>query len=101
MISCFLCTLEAVEKFTGNRRSYEALLKIRHEKVWKEKFENLEMRVWWEFGQIGEIRVKIENERKEMRKKKWEFAQIPSSLAILYRRKLLQMIIQETSRAQK
>ena len=43
------------------------LLKIRHEKVWSEKFENLEMRVWWEFGQMGEIRAKRENERKEIR----------------------------------
>ena len=55
--------------------------------VWNEKFENLEMRVWWEFGQIGEMRVKRENEeRKGMREIKWEFAQIPSSLAILYSR---------------
>ena len=25
------------------------------------------MSVWWEFGQMGEMRVKTENERKEMR----------------------------------
>ena len=34
------------------------------------------MRVWWEFGQMGEIRVKRENKRKEMREIKWEFAQM-------------------------
>ena len=100
MISCFLCTLEAVEKFTGNRRSYEAFNVTENKTC-----ESLEWEVWEfgneRFGQMGEIRVKIENERKEMRKIKWVFAQIPSSLAILYRRKLLQIIIQETSRAQK
>ena len=52
------------------------LPKIRHEKVGNEKFENLEMRAWWEFGQIGEMRAKRENERKEKREIKWEFAQI-------------------------
>ena len=40
------------------------LLKIRREKVCNEKFENLEMRVWSEFGQMGEMRVKRENQRK-------------------------------------
>ena len=49
---------------------------MRHGKVWNEKFENLETRVWWEFGQMGEIRVKRENKRKEMREIKWEFAQM-------------------------
>ena len=38
---------EIVDKFTGNRRSYEAFnaTKNKTEKVWNEKFENLEMRV--------------------------------------------------------
>ena len=40
------------------------LVKIRREKVCNEKFENLEMRVWSEFGQMGEMRVKRENQRK-------------------------------------
>ena len=43
------------------------LLKIRHEEVWNEKSECLEMRAWWEFGQMQEMRVKRENGRKEMR----------------------------------
>ena len=52
------------------------------------------MSVSWEFGQMGEMRVKTENERKEMRGNKWEFGQIPSSLAILYSRKWLEITIQ-------
>ena len=34
------------------------------------------MRVWWEFGQMGEMRVERENESKEKREIIWEFAQI-------------------------
>ena len=75
-----------------------ALLKI---KVWNEKFKSFGMSVWWEFGQMGEMRVKTENERKEMRGNKWEFGQIPSSLAILYSRKWLEITIQRSSRVQK
>ena len=59
------------------------------------------MRVWWEFGQMEEIRVKIENERKEMRKIKWELAQTPSPLEILHCRKWLEITIQRSSRVQK
>ena len=91
MICCFLCTLEAVERFTGNRRSHEAF------KV----TENKTLRIWkWEFGEITEMRVKREKGRKEMREIKWEFAHIPSSLAILYCRKWLEITIQRSSRVQ-
>ena len=44
------------------------------------------MRAWWELK-----RVKRENNGKEMREKKWEFGQIPSSLAILYTGKWLKL----------
>ena len=36
----------------------------------------MERRVGWEFGQMGEMRAERENERKEKREIKWEFAQI-------------------------
>ena len=47
MICCFLCTSEAVEKLLESDEATKpsTLLKIRHEKVRDEKFENLEMRV--------------------------------------------------------
>ena len=96
MMCCFLCTLETFENFTGNRRSQEAF-NVTENKTW----ESLEWEVW-EFGnEILEIRVKRENERKEMREIKWEFAQIPSSLAIWYSRKWLEITIQRSSREQK
>ena len=96
MISCFLCTLEAVEKFTGNRRSYEAF-NVTENKTWEslewEVWEFGNDRVWWEFDQIREMRMKRENERKETREIKWEFAQILSSLAILCIRKWFEITI--------
>ena len=47
---------------------------------------------------MGEMKVKRENKRKEMREIKWEFAQIPSSLAIFYSREWLDIteILQNT-----
>ena len=51
MIRCFLCTLEAVGKFTGNRRTYEAFNVIEN-KTW----ESLEWEVW-EFGNESLMRV--------------------------------------------
>ena len=59
------------------------------------------LRIWeWEFD---ESLVKLEKwEWKErMRKNKWEFAQIPSSLVILYSRKWLEITTQRSSRVQK
>ena len=50
---------------------------------------------------MGEMRVKRENERKEMIEINWEFAQIPSSMAILYSRKWLEIAIQRPTRVQK
>ena len=50
---------------------------------------------------MGEMRVKRENERKEMTEIKWEFAQIPSSMAILCSRKWLEITIQRPARVQK
>ena len=50
---------------------------------------------------MGEMRVKRENERKEMTEINWEFAQIPSSMAILYSRKWLEITIQRPARVQK
>ena len=66
MICCFLCTPEAVEKFTGNKQSYEAL--NTENKTW----ESLEWEVW-EFGNESLMRVwsngKNENEKKEWQKR--------------------------------
>ena len=98
MICCFLCTTEAVERFTGNRRSYEAL------NVTENKTrESLEWEVW-EFGNESFMRA-WSNGRNEGEKREWEkineFAQIPSSLAILYSRKLLEITIRRSSRVQK
>ena len=47
MTCCFLCTLKVVEKLLESDEATKpsTLLKIRHEKVRDEKFENLEMRV--------------------------------------------------------
>ena len=60
-----LCTLEAVEKFTGNKRSYEALNvtenKTRQSLEWEAR----------EFGNEGLIRV-WSNGRNESEKREWE-----------------------------
>ena len=58
MICCFLCTLEAVEKFTGNKRSYEAL-NVTENKVREAR----------EFGNEGLIRI-WSNGRNESEKRK-------------------------------
>ena len=52
------------------------------------KFEMRSLRIWkWEFDvslvKSKDVRVKRENDRKEMREIKWEFAQITSSLAMI------------------
>ena len=64
-MTCFLCTLEAVEKLTGNRRSYEAF------NVTENKTrESLEWEVW-EFGNENLMRV-WSNQRNESEKREWE-----------------------------
>ena len=66
----FLCTLETVEEFTGNRRSYEAF-NITEKKSWG----NLEWKVW-ELGNESLMRVwsygrsQIENREWEKRNEK-------------------------------
>ena len=65
MTCFFLCTLEAVEKLTGNRRSYEAF------NVTENKTrESLEWEVW-EFGNENLMRV-WSNQRNESEKRVWE-----------------------------
>ena len=64
------------------------------------KFEMRSPRICkWEFD---ESLVKWEKSewKERMREKKWDFAQIPSSLAILYRRKGLEITIQRSSTVQ-
>ena len=97
MIFCLLCALEAVVEFTGNRRSYKAF-NITENKT--EKFGIEGLRIWkWVFD---ENLVKWEKSewKERMREKKWDFAQIPSFLAILYRRKGLEITIQRSSTVQ-
>ena len=65
MISCFLSTLEAVEEFTGNRRSYEAF-DITENKTW----ENLQWEVK-EFGNESLMRVSS-NGRNQSENREWE-----------------------------
>ena len=61
------------------------------------------MRVWWEFGQMGEMKVKIENEIKEMRENGWYFGQRWSSLGItiLYSGQWLEITIHRSSKSTK
>ena len=63
MICCILCTLEAVVKFSGNRRSCEA---FNVTKTW----ESLEWEVW-EFCNEGLIWV-WSNQRNESEEREWE-----------------------------
>ena len=56
--------------------------------VWETENESL---VKWEKGEWKE----------KMREKKWEFGQIPSSLAVLYSKTWLEITIQGSSRVQK
>ena len=65
MICCFLCTTEAVDKFTGNRWSYEAF-NVTKNKTW----ESLEWEVWG-FGNESLMRV-WSNGRNESEKREWE-----------------------------
>ena len=62
MICCFVCTLEAVEKFTGKRWSHEAF------KV----TENKTLRIWkWEFDE-SLVKPQKWKWKERKREKKWE-----------------------------
>ena len=65
MTYCFLCTLEAVEKFTGKRGNYKAF-NVTENKAW----DSLEWEVW-KFGNESLMRV-WSNERNKSEKREWE-----------------------------
>ena len=80
-------TDEAGEAFNDTENKARGSLKW---EVWGTGNESLSW-VKWEKGEWKE----------EIREKKWEFGQIPSSLAILYSKKWLEITIHRSSRVQK
>ena len=88
----------------SSREVYRKQTKLQSlQRYWKkdmEKFGIRGLRIWkWVFD---ESLVKWEKSewKESMKEKKWDFAQIPSSLAILYRRKWLEITIQRSSTVQ-
>ena len=66
MIFCFLCTLEAVEKFTGIRRSNEAF-NVTENKTWESSKWEVS-----EFGNESLIRAWSNQRTESEKKREWE-----------------------------